>query len=79
MFTGGGGSAQGLKTGVMCPESRLRSAYSFLDISAGNLGDTLISKWGFRSGGGGRRIKYQSLLSEFGPKVGILAGVGGEN
>ena len=60
----------------MCPESRLRSAYSILGISAGNLGDTLISKWGFRSGGGGRRIKYQTLLSEFGPKVGILAGVG---
>ena len=60
----------------MCPESRLRSAYSILGISAGNLGDTLISKWGFRSGGGGRRIKYPLLLSEFGPEVGILAGVG---
>ena len=65
-----------LITGRMCPESRLSSAYSILGISAGNLGDTLISKWGFRSGGGGRRIKYPNLLSEFGPKVGILAGVG---
>ena len=60
----------------MCPESRLRSAYTILGISAGNLGDTLISKWGFRSGGGGRRIKYPILLSEFGPKMGILPGVG---
>ena len=54
--------AFGPKTGFMCPESRLRSAYSILGISAGNLGDTLISKWGFRSGGGGRRIKYPSLV-----------------
>ena len=61
---------------VMCPESRLRSAYSILGISAGNLGDTLISKWGFRSGGGGRRIKYRASCQKFGPKVGILAGVG---
>ena len=75
VFLGGRILLRGPKRGV-CPESRLRSAYSILGISAENLGDTLISKWGFRSGGGGRRIKYPILLSEFGPKMGILAGVG---
>ena len=76
MISQGADPALGAQKWVMCPESRLRSAYSILGISARNLGDTLISKWGFQSGGGGRRIKYPSLLSEFGPKVGIYPGVG---
>ena len=37
-----GGSGSEAQTEVMCPESRLRYAYSNSGISARNLGDTLI-------------------------------------
>ena len=59
-----------LKNGDFVPREPACLCFFKMGISAKNLGDTLIPKWDFRSGGGGRRIRYTNMDSDIGTKNG---------